>query len=154
GVSVNKYRVNLSSTEREELTALVQSGGVPLSSLTHARVLLMADKAEGRGHTDRHIASTLGVSAHTVGRVRKRMVNEGLSSAVNRKPQPLRPEKLKIRGEVEERLIQLIRTQPPPGYRHWPVKMLACELGVSAETVRGALRRLSGITTLRRRGEE
>jgi len=151
---VNKYKVNLSSTEREELTALIQLTEVPLGSLTHARILLMADNAEGRGHTDNYIASTLGVSAHTVGRVRKRMVNEGISSAVNRKPQPPRPEKLKIRGEAEERLIQLIGTQPPPGYRHWPVKMLACELGVGAETVRQALRRLSGITTLRRRGEE
>jgi DNA-binding transcriptional regulator YhcF (GntR family) len=140
---MSKYKVNLSSTEREDLTALIQSG-VSTHTLTHARILLIADSSNGQGHTDDYIASALGVSTRTVSRVRRRLVSEGISSAVNRRPQPARSEKLKIQGDLEERLIQLASSELPPGYRSWPMEVLACELGVSTETVRRALLRRSG----------
>lgn len=78
------YIVRLTDEEGEQLTALVSKGKAAARKLTHARVLLKAD-ADGPGWTDERIARALDVGRRTVENIRKRLVEEGLEAALNRK---------------------------------------------------------------------
>ena len=73
---------------------------------------------------------------------------QGLQAALERKSQPPRPDKIKIQGDVEQRLVQLACSEPPRGRCHWTLQLLADELvvlgllkKVSTETVRQALKK-------------
>ena len=112
---MEKYRVALEAEERTALEQLVSTGKAASRKLTHARILLLADASasHGVGHTDEDIVAALGVSPRTVARVRKRFVTEGLEAALDHRPQPARPDKIKIKGDVEQKLIELACTDPP-----------------------------------------
>jgi transposase len=143
-----KYRVTLTAEERDELEHLVSVGKGAARRLTHARVLLLADAAAGGGRSDDEIVAALGVGLCTVGRVRQRLVTAGLEAALNPRPQPRRPDQVKIKGGLERRLVQLACSDPPEGRCHWTLRLLADELvalglveEVSTETVRQALKK-------------
>jgi hypothetical protein len=146
--AVDKYRVTLDADERAALERLVAVGKGAARRLTHARILLLADTASGQERADAGIVAALGTSVRTVERVRQRLVTEGLPAALNPRPQPLRPAKVKIKGDVEQRLLQLACSEPPQGRCHWTLQLLADELvvlglteSVSTETVRQALKK-------------
>jgi transposase len=145
---MEKYRVSLTAEERAELERLVSAGKAAARKLTHARILLLADPTPGAGHSDDRIVTALGVGICTVGRVRKRLVTQGLRQALDPKPQPSRPDKIRIKGDVERRLVQLACTDPPEGRCRWTLELLAGEMvalglaeSVSTETVRQALQK-------------
>ena len=142
---MDKYAVRLSSGERNGLEQLVTAGKAAARRLAHARILLLSD---GEHCPDEEIVSALGVSLRTVERVRKRLVTEGFEAAIDHKPQPPRPDKIKIRGNVERKLIELACTEPPRGRCHWTLQLLANEMvvlgladSISTETVRKALKK-------------
>jgi hypothetical protein len=156
---MDKYRVTLTAEERADLERLVSVGKGAARRLTHARILLLADTAAGGGHPDDQIVAALGVGSCTVGRVRRRLVTAGLSAALDPRPQPQRPDKIKIKGDVEQRLIQLACSEPPKGSCHWTLQLLADELvvlglvkKVSTETVRQALKKTTSSHGSSRRG--
>ena len=145
---MEKYRVSLTAEERAELDGLVSVGKGAARKLTHARILLLADTSQGLAHDDEAVASALGTSLRTTERVRQRLVVEGFQAALCPRPQPARPGKIKIKGDIEQRLVQLACTDPPRGRCHWTLQLLADEvvaLGllptVSTETVRQALKK-------------
>src|SRR5262245_32998661 len=127
---MDKYRVTLTAEERADLEHLVSSGKGAARRLTHARILLLADAAVAGGHTDDEIVAALGVGLCTVGRVRRRLVTAGLAAALDPRPQPPRPDKIKIKGDVERRLVQLACSDPPEGRCQWTLRLLADELVV------------------------
>jgi hypothetical protein len=142
---MDKYKVSLAPDERNELKVLVTAGRAAARKLTHARILLLAD---GEDCLDEEIVSALGTSLRTVERVRRRLVTEGLEAAIDHKPQPPRPDKIKIRGNLEQKLIELACADPPRGRCHWTLQLLADELVVlgmvdtiSVETIRQALKK-------------
>jgi hypothetical protein len=156
---MEKYRVSLTPEERAELEHLVSVGKAAARKLTHARILLLADTTPGREHADADIVTALGVGLCTIGRVRKRLVTQGLQEALNHKPQPVRPDKIKIKGNVEQRLVQLACSDPPAGRCHWTLQLLADELvvlglteSISTETVRQALKKTTSSPGLSKRG--
>ncbi len=145
---MEKFRVALEIEERAALEKLVSAGKAASRKLTHARILLLADAWHGEGHTDEEIIAALGPSPRTVARVRKRFVTEGLEAAIDHRPQPARPDKIKIKGDVEQKLIELACTDPPRGRCHWTLRLLADEMvvlgladSISTETVRQALKK-------------
>ncbi len=142
---MEKYRVSLTPEERNDLKLLVNAGKAAARKLVHARILLLAD---GEDCLDEEIVSALGTSLRTVERVRRRLVTEGLEAAIAHKPQPPRPDKIKVRGDVEQKLIELACADPPRGRCHWTLQLLADEMVVlglvdtiSVETVRQALKK-------------
>jgi len=144
---MEKFRVALTDDERAELQHLVSVGKGAARRLTHARVLLLAD-ANATGRTDDEVAAALGCGLRTVARVRKRFVTESLAAAVSPRPQPPRPDKIKVRGDVEQRLVQLACTDPPRGRCRWTLRLLGDEMvalglvrRISTETVRQALKK-------------
>ena len=146
-----KYRVTLSPEEREVLQQLVGKGKAAARKLAHARILLLADEGENRkGTSDEAIIEALGVGARTISRVRKTFVTLGLESAINPRPQPKRPAKVKIDESVEKELIALIQSDPPEGRCQWTLELLANRLvvlkqvdSVSKETVRKTLKKMT-----------
>ena len=84
---MKKYIVTLTNDERLSLSALVTSGKAAAKRITHARILLKADDADGGpAWRDADIALALDVSVCTVERVRERFVELGLEAALARKP--------------------------------------------------------------------
>ena len=145
-----KYRVTLTTEERSELEAMISKGKADARKLTHARVLLQADEADGAPtRSDQEIASALNLSTRTVERVRQRFVEEGLQSALLPKPTK-RIYARALDGAQEARLIALACSEPPEGKRRWTLRLWAdrvVELGyaetVSHETVRRTLQKTS-----------
>jgi len=149
---MEKYRITLSKEERRELESLVSKGKAPARKLAHARIRLLADDSQSNVLDNDAIASTLSLGLRTVSRVRKRFVTEGFVAALDHKPQPPRPDKIKIKGDIEQELIRIACTDPPQGRAHWTLQLLADELialgltkSVSTETVRQALKKTTSI---------
>jgi transposase len=156
---MDKYRITLPVEERMGLEQLVSASKAAARKLTHARILLLADEWHGEACLDAEIASALGVSLRTIERLRKRFVTEGLEAALDHKPQPPRPDKIKIKGNVEQKLIELACSDPPRGRCHWTLQLLADELVVlglvdtiSTVTVWQALKKMTSSRGLSRPG--
>jgi transposase len=149
---MEKYRVTLTNEERAELESLVSKGKAAARKLAHGRVLLLADDSLGQPRDDEAIAAALSLGLRTVSRVRKRFVTEGFLAALDHKPQPPRPDKVKIKGDTEQQLIRIACSDPPEGRSRWTLQLLADELvalgvtnKVSTETVRQALKKTTSI---------
>jgi transposase len=145
---MDKYRISMTEEERTVLEQLVSIGKAAARKLTHARILLLANAATGEVCSDDEIAAALGAGTRTIARVRKRFVTEGFLAALDHKTQPPRPDKIKIKGNIEQKLVQLACSDPPEGRCHWTLQLLADELVVlglvdtiSVETVRQALKK-------------
>jgi len=145
---MDKYRITLTLEERADLERIVSAGKAAARKLLHARILLLADTSAGRTRSDDAIVDALGAGLRTVERVRKRFVTEGVEVALSPRPQPPRPDKIKIKGDIEQRLVQLACSDPPQGRCHWTLQLLADELvvlglveSISTETVRQALKK-------------
>jgi len=115
---MEKYRVSLTAEEWIGLEQLVSTGKTAARRLIHARVLLLAD-APASDEADEAIAEAIGCSLRTVSRVRRQFVTAGLDAAIARRLQPERPEKVKIKGSIEQCLVTLACADPPEGRCHW-----------------------------------
>jgi len=140
-----KHAVRLTAAQREQLDRLVRSGRHAARELIHARVLLKADE----GDTDQEIAEAVETSVRTVERVRRRFCCDGTEAALRPKPQPPRPDKRKVDGAAEAKLIALACSRAPAGHDHWTLRLLAGRMvelkyvdgGVSYQTVRRVLKK-------------
>jgi transposase len=146
---MKKYKVTLTAEERQQLLGLIAAGKAAAHKLTHARILLKADAADGGpAWPDGRIAEAIEVSVATVERLRQRFVEHGLQAALGRKKQDRPSRQRKLDGRAEARLIALACSQPPAGRKEWTMKLLADKLveleivdAVSDETVRRLLKK-------------
>lgn len=146
---MKKYRVKLNVEQREQLKRVVSSGKAVARTIMHAHILLKADESqEGPHWSDEQIQEAFGVGTATIWRVRRRCVEQGVDEALNRRPQPERPEKRKLQGEQEAHLIAITCGEKPEGEGRWSLRLLAnklVEVGeverVSYETVRRTLKK-------------
>jgi transposase len=135
-------------SERNGLEQLTQKGKTAAYKMNHARILLKADiNQEGGGWTDCQISESLDIGHATIERVRQRFVEEGIESALNRREQKKRRQKI-IDGEKEAYLIAIACSETPAGKRNWTLRMLSekmVELNyveqVSTETIRKTLKK-------------
>ena len=138
-----RYRVSLSEEEQQELKRLVSRGRAVAYKQTHARILLLSDESQESGAMkDEEIARSLKVGNATVGRVRRRCVEEGVEAALGRRQQVNRRSK-KLDGQGEARLMALACFQPPEGRAGWTMQMLADGL-VEREIVDSRVTPVSG----------
>ena len=141
-----KYRIRLTSQEREQLMDILRRKRSAAARQSHARILLKADEEGPEGALDDEaIASAVEVSRSTVERVRRRCVEHGLESALERKS-PDREYVRRLDGSAEARLIAVACGDPPTGCIRWTLRLLADRLvelkvvdSVSHETVRQTL---------------
>lgn len=144
------YRVTLTAEERPELQALVSKGKGAARKLTRARILLLADQAEGGpAKPDPEIVAALGCGRATVERVRKQFVEEGLEATLERKP-TTRTYERRLDGKAEAHLVAITCGAPPEGRARWTLRLLADRMvalgyveSVSHEAVRQTLKKTS-----------
>jgi len=137
-----KYTVDLTDEEGEQLHQLIRRGKPAARKVARARILLKANE----GMSDSQVARALDVGIATVGRVRKRFVEEGLERALNERPRP--GQQPKLDGKQEAHLIAVACTKAPEGHARWTLRLLAekaVQLGLaealSYETVRQVLKK-------------
>jgi transposase len=137
-----QYIVDLTEEERAQLLQLIRKGNSAARKLARARILLKA----AEGLSDAQIAKVLDLGTATVGRVRKRFVEEGLESALQERPRL--GQRLKLDGQQQAHLLAVACTNPPQGHARWTLRLLAgrvVELGwaesISPETVRQVLKK-------------
>ena len=143
-----KYIVRLTEEERTDLESLIHKGKVAAHKRLHAEILLKADISElGEKWLDSQISEAFGISTRTVERVRERLVQEGLESALNR-AKPIRVKSRVIDSEKEAHLLALACGDAPDGRSRWTLRLLGqhrVELGhvesVSHETIRQTLKK-------------
>src|SRR6195952_2726912 len=141
GLAMNiRYRVDLSETERAQLTALLNGGKHAARKIKRAQILLAADA----GVSDEVIASSLSVGGSTVYRTKRRFVQGNLELALSEEARPGGSRKLS--GKETALLIATACSSPPAGRKRWTLDLLAGEMGrltghgaLSRETVRRRL---------------
>lgn len=144
-----KYRLSLTTEEREELESIVRKGKHPSQKVLNALILLNCDEQAPTPRTlkEQEIAEVLNVSAMKLYRVKQRFVDEGLQVALNGHKGQRAYEK-KADGEFEAHLVALSCSKPPPGHVRWSLRLLADKVvelqyldSVSYETVRRVLKK-------------
>lgn len=135
-----RYRVTLTSDEREQLEKLVKGGKVAVRKIKRAQILLAAEAKSA----DEAIAVNVGVGTSTIYRTKQRFVEEGLEQALSESPRPGAPRKLD--ASEESLLIAVACSKPPAGRAKWTMRLLADEIvrltahdSVSDETIRRRL---------------
>lgn len=121
-----KYRVALSSAERQKLELLKKSGRLNRRSGMHADVLLLADENRpGQKLSEQAIAQLLDVNSQTVHTIRRRYALQGLEAAIARKPRQVTANRTRITPEIRTQIIALSQTTPPSGKSRWTLRLLA-----------------------------
>jgi transposase len=117
-----RYRVTLTTEERQQLEGLVRGGQSAARRIKRAQILLAANG----GSKDEAIAQTIGVGTSTVYRTKQRFVEDGLERALNEAPRPGAPRKL---GAADESLLIAVAcSEPPDGRAKWTLDLLAGEM--------------------------
>jgi transposase len=147
--SMSQYSVKLTEAQRRELEEVVKKGEAPARKIQRANILLKTDSGKyGPCWSIKRIQEALGVGSTLVKDVRRQYKQEGMERALNRQPQPPRPQKQKIDGEQEAHIIAVLCTEKPEGQERWTLRALnerIIELEiveqVSHETVRTVLKK-------------
>ena len=114
-------RVRLKPLERKYLRKLTTSGGSLARDVRRARVLLLLDG----GWRNCDIPSASGASSSTVGRTKRRYVEDGLEVAVHDLPRPGPVPRITKRHEA--RIVAMVCAPPPTGRSRWTVRLIAEE---------------------------
>lgn len=151
-----RYTIKLSKEEVEELTAIIQKGRHTSQAFRAAYILLNCDKGkysqdsspEGTsGITNAEITKILKVGSRTIDRIKKKFVEEGFESVLERRPSSQNYTK-KMDGDLEAKLVTLCCSEPPEGHAKWSLRLLADKLvelnyvdSISHVSVRRALKK-------------
>ena len=146
-----KYRVELSLQERENLHSLISTGRASAQITNRARILLKADKGEhGPAWPDHKIVEALDTSLGTVRRTRQKYLAQGLDLAITRKQLRYRVSRKKLHGENKARTLAVVTGAPPDGNVRWTLRLIAKRLveleiveSISHETVRQFLKKIN-----------
>ncbi len=145
-------KVRLSQEQRQRLESISRNGYAPAKKILHAQVLLMCDEGTQakRKWTDEEIGSALNIHRNSVGRIRKRFLQQGIEPSLNRRDRICPPNPPKLKVEPEAQLIALCCSTPPEGRAHWSLRLITKELKtrgivteISHETVRSHLKKTS-----------
>ena len=143
-----KYIVRLTDGERAVCETTITTEKGKSEKLRRATILLKAD-ADGPGWTDEKISEAVGCSTRTVENVRQAFVLESFEAALVRKKRAHPPTPKRLDGVGEAKLIAMRLGEPPAGYGHWTLRLLADELvelevvdAIRPETVRQTLKKM------------
>jgi len=121
------YTIKLSQTEVDDLRKIINKGSHTSQSFRSAYILLNCDKGEFSENpkiTNQEICKILKVGARTIDRVKKKFIEEGFESALERRPST-QTYKKKVDGDLEAKLVTLCCSEPPKGFSKWSLRLLA-----------------------------
>src|SRR2546427_3103874 len=123
-----KAQLVLRPEQREQLEGLASSRSLPAGLVSRARIILLSSS----GKTNMQIARQMGLSNATVGKWRRRFLEQDVAG-LHDELRPGRP-----RPISDERVAQLVRktleTKPQDG-THWSVRQMAKQTRLSKSTV-------------------
>lgn len=139
-------KIALSQEQRSRLEVITHNGHAPAKKILHAQVLLMSDEGEQapKKWTDGEIATALNLHVNSVGRIRRRFLQQGEVPALERKVRRTPPIAPKVDGNMEAHIIALCCSAPPDGRADWSIRLLTSELkkrGIVTEIGRESVRR-------------
>jgi transposase len=124
--------VELSDEQRAQLERIVRAQRSEQRLVKRARVVLLAAK----GLTNEEIARVVGLSAHKVGKWRRRFAEQGMDGLLDR-PRPGGPRRY---GHDERlRVFQTACSPPPEGETQWTVRRIAAAVGIGKSQVQKIL---------------
>jgi len=146
---MKKESIKLTPAQRKSIEEIVSKGKALAWTLKHAQVLLKVDRgSQGPGWSTAQIMEAYDVSRSTVERIGRLYREQGLDSALFRRPQPPRPQKRKLDGEAEAHLVALLCTEKPAETERWSLRLIREKLieldivdSVSHETIRHVLKK-------------
>ena len=125
-MSRKKYVVELSHDERDRLKAVISKGKTAAKTILKARILLKADQGpSGEGWTDDRIIRALDTNQSMATRVRRQLVEEGMTAVLSRRKRKTPPIPPIFDGEAQARLTALACSEPPAGHSRWSIRLLA-----------------------------
>ena len=145
-----RYRIKLTKSEVEELRGIMDKGYHTSQTYRAAYILLNCDEGEySEKVTNEQISKVLKVGMRTIDRVKKKFIEEGLESTLERRPSQRVYEK-KADGDFEAKLVTLCCSEPPKGFAKWSLRLLADKMvelkyveSISHVTVRSVLKKTS-----------
>jgi transposase len=70
------------------------------------------------------ICKVLKIGERTIDRVKKKFIEEGFESVLDRRPSTQNYTK-KVDGDIEAKLVSLCCSEPPDGFAKWSLRLLA-----------------------------
>jgi hypothetical protein len=132
-----KYVIELTESERRDLTKIVKNGKSPAKVINRANILLASDSSLGKAMTVAQTAERFSTTPTTVQTVRTEYAQTGMNGALYRKKRRTPPVPPKVDGNLEAHIIAVCCSKPPDGYERWTLRLVAdkcIELGY-AETI-------------------
>lgn len=121
------YTIKLSQFEVEEFNKIISKGSHTTQAYRAAYILLNCDKGEFSANTEiknSEICKILRVGERTIDRVKKKFIQEGFDSVLERRASPQNYTK-KVDGDLEAKLVTLCCSAPPEGFSKWSLRLLA-----------------------------
>ena len=123
---MKKYLVRLEAEERGQLEQLVRVGKAAACRIRHANILLAVDESgAGSKLKDAQAAEAFRVAVRSIESLRKRLVEEGLDAALDRKKQVRPSVEQMFDGEKGAKLIAMACGAKPEGRARWTLELLA-----------------------------
>ena len=143
-----RYKIQLTKQEVEELENIISKGSHTSQRFRTAYILLNCDEGKySEKVSNKEISKVLKVGMRTIDRVKKRFIEEGLESTLERRPTS-RVYERKVDGDIEAKLITLCCSDPPKGFSQWSLRLLADTMvelnyleSISHVTVRSVLKK-------------
>lgn len=121
-----RYRVTLNQEERDALEDITQKGKRSARMILNARALLLLDQGNnGPAWLVKDVAEAIGRTTRSLELLKKRFLEEGALSAIERKKRITPPREIQFGGEFEAHLIALACSDCPEGRTRWTIQLLA-----------------------------
>jgi len=143
-----RYTIKLTKAEVDDLRNIINKGSHTSQTFRAAYILLNCDEGKySEKVINEQISKVLKIGMRTIDRVKKKFFEEGLESALERRPTS-RIYNSKVDGEIEAKLITLCCSEPPKGFAKWSLRLLADKMvelnyieSISHITVRNVLKK-------------
>lgn len=123
---VPRYRVTLTKEERSELETISTRGKRAARTVLYARALLLLDAGPfGPKWVVARVSEAIGTTPRSIEHLKKRFVEQGIQTAIERKIRVKPPREIKFGGEFEAHLLALACSQVPEGQNRWTIRLLA-----------------------------
>ncbi|ASJ73489.1 IS630 family transposase [Granulosicoccus antarcticus] len=121
--------IEITEVEREEFHRLCRSGKTPVRLKERLSIVLLADE----GLTNTEIAEHVPLSAHAIGRWRKRFSENGIEGIEKNLPRGLtrNGSKNASYAKLRQQIIDITTREKPEGQTHWSTRTLAAKLGIN-----------------------
>lgn len=122
-----RYTIKLNELEVQELNKVINKGSHTSQAFRAAYILLNCDKGEFSDNaeiTNAEMCKILKVGERTIDRVKKKFIEEGFDSVLERRTSPQNYTK-KVDGDIEAKLVTLCCSDPPEGFSKWSLRLLA-----------------------------